>query len=219
MKPLSELHGRNVVVYDCEIKKTIDGKTVTWADFHLMGISVACLFDYRTGDFSVYMDDNLPELAHRLNTADLVVAFNQLGFDNELVRKSGLDLKPDSLLKNYDMLLESRVAAGWVDGTTRPKGMRLDDHLEATFGKSSMKTADGADAPGMFQRGEIGKLTSYCLADVAREKKLFEHIWTKGVVRTRAHGERRLRHPIEMLIESMPCPSRSEAMAPPPSQL
>ncbi len=217
MKPLSELHGRNVVVYDCEIKATIDGKAVTWADFDKMGVSVACAFDYRSGDFLVFMDDNLQELAQLLNRADLVVAFNQLGFDNQLLRASGLDLKPDSVLKNYDMLLESRVAAGWRDGTTRPKGMRLDDHLEATFGKASMKTADGADAPGMFQRGEIGKLTSYCLADVAREKKLFEHIWTKGVVRTRAHGEKRLRHPIEMLIEGMPAPA--EAQAPPPSQL
>lgn len=226
MKSISELKGRNVVVYDCEIKKPVDGKTVTWETHHLMGISVACLFDYRTGDFSVYLEDNLPELAHRLNQADLVVAFNQINFDNRLLRASGLDLKPDSQLKNYDMLVESRRSIGWSDGMQFPRGMKLDDHLEATFGKASMKTADGADAPGMYQRGEMGRLISYCLADVARERKLFERIWEKGHARTATHGERKFRHPLEMLIEQMPAPGKDPkpdqvdaASVPPPSQL
>jgi hypothetical protein len=199
MKPLSELQGKNIVVYDCEIKNCVgdrvNGKEITWETHELMGISVACLFDYQTGDFSVHLEDNLDELAARLNRADLVVAFNHINFDNRLLRGSGLDLKPDSELKNYDMLVESRLSIGWTPNKPFPKGCRLDDHLEATFGKKHMKTADGAEAPKMFQRGELGKLISYCLADVAREKKLFEKIWTTGEIRTATHGMHNPRHP------------------------
>jgi hypothetical protein len=199
MKTLEDLKGRNIVVYDCEIKREIgsrvEGKEITWDTHELMGISVACLYDYQTGDFSVHLDDNLQDLAARLNRADLVVAFNHINFDNRLLRASGLDLKPDSELKNYDMLVESRLSIGWKPNQPFPKGCRLDDHLEATFGKKHMKTADGADAPKMYQRGELGKLISYCLADVAREKKLFERIWTEGMIRTAANGIHKPRHP------------------------
>ncbi len=192
MRNAADLKGKNVVVYDCEIKRCIgdkvDGKEITWETHELMGISVACAYDYRSGDFNVYLDDNLHELAARLNEADLVVAFNNINFDNRLVRASGFTLKPDAELKNFDMLLESRKAIGWTPQKPFPKGCRLDDHLRATFGEQFMKTADGAEAPGMYQRGEMGKLISYCLADVARERALFEHIWETGTAKTQAHG-------------------------------
>lgn len=185
-----ELLGKNIVVYDCEIKEPVDGVKITWDRHHLMGLSVACLYDYRADDWNVYFDKDLGALCERLNTADLVVGFNTTGFDNKLLRALGGPLKSDEELKNWDILDWSRRSTGWRPSGRFPTGLRLDDHLRGTFGEAFMKTADGADAPGMWQRGELGRLVSYCLADVKRERMLFEHIVKTGYVITATHGKR-----------------------------
>lgn len=186
------LNGKNIVVFDCEIENDVDGKVVTWERKDLMGFSVGCLFDYLTGDWGVYFKEDIQRFADRLNSADLVVGFNILGFDNELIRAQGGDLKSDEFLSHYDMLYYSRLAAGWKPGGRYPHGLKLDHHLEATFGKENMKTEDGAMAPKMWRDGRRGEVVSYCLADVKREKMLFEQIVTKGWVKTEAHGQKAL---------------------------
>lgn len=184
------LRGKNVVVYDCEIENVIDGKEVTWGTYDKMGFSVGCLYDYLSDDYHVYFRENVQELCDRLNIADLVVGFNTTGFDNKLLRGLGGDLKPDNLLKNFDILEQSRRAMGWGPDKQFPKGMRLDDHLEATFGAAFKKTADGAMAPVWWKEGKRAKVTTYCLADVKRERMLFEHIVDKGWAATATHGKR-----------------------------
>jgi len=166
------LEGRNVVVYDLEIKKTIDQCSKGWASHDEMGISVGCAYDYRSEKFRVFMDDNMQELVDRLNEPQtIVVAFNHINFDNKLLRASGFNLKPDSELKNYDMLQVSRDGAG-LSVNARVPGFKLDQHLE-TLGLP-MKTGDGAMAPIWWQEGKIGKVIDYCMNDVTQEKNLFE---------------------------------------------
>lgn len=187
--------GLNIVVYDLEIKEPIGKRGVTWDTHHLMGISVGVLFDYRTGDYLIALDDNLPEFVSRLNSADLVVGFNQIGFDNKLLRATRYDLMSDELLKNYDILLESRKALGWKPGDRFPGGCKLDNHLEAMFGKSAMKTGNGELAPELYQQGKLGAVISYCVADVKRTQMVFENIWERGWVKTLQHGLKFVEHP------------------------
>lgn len=184
------LNGLNIVVFDCEIENDVDGKNVTWDRKDLMGFSVGCLFDYRTGDYGVYFKEDIARFADRLNNADLIVGFNILGFDNELIRAQGGALKPDDELNHYDLLQYSRKSIGWTPAQKFPSGMKLDDHLEATFGKENMKTEDGALAPKMWRDGRRGEVVNYCLADVKREKMLFEHVFNYGGASTAAHGQR-----------------------------
>lgn len=183
------LEGKNIVVFDCEIENDVAGP-VTWDRKDLMGFSVGCLYDYFTGDWDVYFKDDIGRMADRLNRADLCVGFNILGFDNALIRAQGGNLLPDSELKTYDLLEYSRKAIGWTPAQRFPKGMRLDDHLQATFGSAFMKTEDGALAPKMWRDGRRGEVVSYCLADVRREKMLFEHVVTNGWAKTPTHGQR-----------------------------
>lgn len=170
---MKSLKGRNIIVYDLEIKNVIDGKEVKWSTPEKMGISVGCAFDYRDYKYRVFMDDNMQELVDRMNEpSTVIVAFNHIQFDNNLLRKSGYDLKPDSELLNYDMMLVSKKGAN----TTNPfhKGFRLDDHLKHL--KLPMKTANGAMAPVWWQEGKIGTVIDYCLNDVTQEKSLFEYM-------------------------------------------
>lgn len=171
-----------VVVYDCEIKNEIDGQIIKWSDHDKMGLSVGVVYDYDTDDYSVYFDRDIQDMAAHLNSADLVVGFNTKGFDEKLLRALGADLKES--LPNFDMLEVSRNAA---KVNMFAKGFKLDDHLEPMFG--IQKTEHGAQAPIMYQKGEMGKLTSYCIADVKREKMLFDHMIKYKWVETKINGK------------------------------
>jgi DEAD/DEAH box helicase domain-containing protein len=197
IKAATPLRGLPIVCYDTEIKACIGEGTppVTWNDHHRMGISVAVAFDYRTGDFHVFFDDNIGELVDLLHSAKMVVGFNQIGFDNKLLRATGLPLRPDSELVQYDILVESRLAVAGPTGNQFLKGLKLDDHLRGTFGESAMKTGHGELAPVLYQQKKWGPLTSYCIADVRRHCMVFENIWEKGWVRTVAHGLKHLADP------------------------
>lgn len=192
---MNALAGKSIVVFDLEIKNEIGKNGVTWKTYDKMGISVGCAFDYRTMDYLVFMDDNIQELRALLAGAEMIVGFNILGFDLPLIASCTKPVDKNPKLEIYDLLFKSREAVGWKEGRNFPTGLKLDNHLEATFGKDHMKTADGAEAPLMWQRGELGKLISYCLCDVKREKMLFEHVIQKKPVKTAAHGEKILELP------------------------
>lgn len=189
-RSLSDLRGKNVVVYDLEIKNVIDGKDVTWKTYDKMGISVGCLFDYETGDSHVYLDDNISELTRRLNDAQLIVGFNILEFDNKLLQATTGGLSLDTASRCYDLLKEVRRSTG----QQFPKGCKLNNVLEGTFGMQ--KTEDGADAPIFYQQHQMGKLISYCLQDVRRERICFEYAYLNGILKTPLHGEHKMRFPL-----------------------
>ena len=178
-----DLKGRNIVVFDLEIKNEIkDG--VSWKDFGKMGISVGCSFNFATNDYKVFMDDNIHELAEDLDKAELAVGFNTLGFDVPLLENIAcLKLIKDH---HYDILFHSRKAHG---GGSFVKGFKLDNHLAGTFGKEWMKTGNGAMAPVWYQEKRMGKLITYCLDDVKREAKLFKYLWENGSVKLDSYGE------------------------------
>lgn len=197
-KTLAWLRGQNVVVYDLEIARLIDevlpdGRVVKWTTPELMGFACAGLFDYETGDTTIYFERELPRLIERLNRADLIVGFNHIGFDNNLLRKQGHGLKPDAELPNYDILEHTRRGLGWTEGKKFPKGCNLDEHLKAMFGMA--KTSNGAEAPKMFQEGRLGELVTYQIADVRRERMVFEHIWLHGTTMTPTNGRALVYHP------------------------
>jgi len=182
------LKGTNVVVFDCETVNPVDGFEITWDDHAKMGISVACMYDFKTDDFSVHLEHaDIDRMVDRFKTADLVVAFNSKGFDNKLLRAHGHEVDEAN---HFDMLEASRRAAGWTEGALYPKGLRLDDHLSAMFGESNMKTMAGEQAPLLWKQGRKSEVISYCLADVKRERDLFIHMMMYGWVETAMHGRK-----------------------------
>ncbi len=211
----------NIIVFDLETKlrpgKREDvaaGRAdCQWDEKHLLGVSVGVSFSYRTGDFTVYLDDNMPALWDELARADMVTGFNietfdipliyaeikNIVMDNESVgvtvreREGRVDKDPvlialDAQLtsiqsKTFDMYHEAKAGAG---ADTYDKGYRVDDLLRATWGADAAKTGNGAFAPDLYKAGKMGELISYCVADVQRERRLFERFWNVG--RLRAAG-------------------------------
>lgn len=200
MKKLQDLYGLPICVYDTEIENCIGENGITWESHDRMGISVAAVFDYRTGDTTVYLKDNMAKLAEHLNSARILVGYNIVNFDNRLCRASGVELKYEEELRCYDMLVEVRKGMGWTEGGRFPGGCKLDDVLVGTFGEKFRKTADGAEAPRMFQRGAMGELISYNIGDVRRERMVFEEAYLRGEVRTPTHGVHRMANPLDLLV-------------------
>jgi DEAD/DEAH box helicase domain-containing protein len=103
-------------------------------------------------------------LIDQLRRADLVVGFNHIGFDYEvLMAFTVLDLKEH--LQSLDLMLDLEKRIGVK--------VKLDAVASATLGTG--KTADGLDAIRWWQQGKISEIARYCCYDVKVTKCVHEY--------------------------------------------
>lgn len=172
---------KDIVVYDLEIKKAIRsrGEDIIpgiqycegWNDHKGMGVSVLCAYDYASGRYRVFCEDNLSEFAD-LVKGKLVVGFNHIRFDNSVcLLGEGIEVGVEA---QYDVLQAVWKASGLgpVFSPSTHGGFKLDDCARVNLGKQ--KTYNGALAPIAWQRGRIGTVIDYCLEDVRLTKLLFD---------------------------------------------
>jgi hypothetical protein len=105
------------------------------------------------------------------NQADLIVGFNSLSFDDNLLRANGFEVPSTS----FDLLVEVRKASGQGDGhyhygITR-KGYALKDLAAANLKYN--KTGSGELAPVLWQQGKHQEVIDYCLRDIRITKELY----------------------------------------------
>ena len=172
-----------MLVYDIEICKAILGKgdqpiegveyCEGWGDHEGMGVSCVCCYDYADDRYRVFMEDNMSDFALLVAGHEVIVGFNNIGFDNKVLAYAWPSLIHHERNlewlneKSYDILAEIRAAGGgWC---------KLDGIIKAN-GLAKGKTGNGAMAPVWYQAGRIGKLCDYCLADVWLTKKLLDLI-------------------------------------------
>lgn len=181
-----------MIIYDCEIEKGIKkndhDNTVNpefadikycdgWRDFDGMGLTVVCAYDYTFDRYRVFMEDNLDELEALIANTDLMVGFNSIAFDNNLLRANGIEVDDG---KCYDLLRAVWEAAGLGPEFRYPShaGYGLDDICKTNFGIN--KTGHGAMAPVQWQRGRYGAVVDYCLNDVRLTKRVLDFIFQNG---------------------------------------
>lgn len=175
------------------------GADCGWGEKDKMGISVGISFDYTSGEYKTYLDDNVMELWELLVDSDMITGFNIVNFDIPLVAAQVINLlgpgatekinrmAQELVSKSYDIFPVSKEGAGVTNPFT--PGFKLDNHLELMY-PHLMKTADGSEAPAMYKEGRMGELISYCIADVHRERLMFEHCWYAGWLMTKAHTDK-----------------------------
>jgi len=165
----------NIIVYDLEIKKRIDGIEVTWDDHDKMGISTLVAYDYNDKRFHVYMDDNINDFIERLLVPGThIVTFNGKHFDDKVLASVQGSLYPteETNTRHIDLLEEI------IQITERRA--KLDDVLRETLGAQMVKSGSGAFAPELWAAGKIGELIDYNLVDTLRTKQLFEFVSKHG---------------------------------------
>jgi DEAD/DEAH box helicase domain-containing protein len=162
------------VCVDVEIQKEIEELPNGWDDTHLMGVSVAVVYEFKTDSYKIYGPKDVDHLKQRLLMADRVSGFNTWSFDFPVIwglparqRVRQLTITCDDLLRRIWIALGLNPDV--FDGRTHG-GWGLDPVAKATIGQS--KTGDGAAAAKLYKAGEWAALIDYCVNDAKMERDL-----------------------------------------------
>jgi len=153
---------KNIVYFDLETQKSAD-EVGGWDKISRMGMSVGVTFSTMRGDYRVYAEKHVNDLLTDLQRADLVVGFNVLRFDYEVLHGyTTFDLRQ---LPTLDMMVD-------VANMLQHR-LSLDAIATATFGVE--KTAEGMQAIRWFREGKLFEIAEYCCYDVKLTRLVHEH--------------------------------------------
>ena len=153
---------KNIVYFDLETQKSAD-EVGGWDKISAMGMSVAVTYSTATGDYHIYGERQVNDLLRELQRADLIVGFNNLRFDYEVLHGyTALDLRQ---LPTLDMLV--------VLQDKLQHRLSLDSIATATFGVE--KTAEGLQAIEWFKQGKLLDIAEYCCYDVKITRMVHEY--------------------------------------------
>ena len=94
---------KNIVYFDLETQKSAD-EVGGWGNISKMGMSIGVTFSSANGEYKIYHEKSVDELIKDLQRADLVVGFNNLRFDYEVLHGyTSFDLRQ---LPTLDMMVE-----------------------------------------------------------------------------------------------------------------
>ena len=143
-----------VLVFDLETKFLAD-EVGGWNNIRKMGVSIAVTYSVGQDLFTTYTEPEVPLLIEALMAAKLVVGYNIMRFDYEVLSAySFLPLR--QTVTSLDLMLHLHDALGY-----RP---RLADLAAGTL--RDTKLGDGLDAIRWFREGKMDKLIAYCQQDV-----------------------------------------------------
>ena len=153
---------KNIVYFDLETKKSAD-EVGGWGNISQMGMSVGVTYSSAACEYKIYGESQVNDLLRELQRADLIVGFNNLRFDYEVLHGyTSFDL---GQLPTLDMLVELQKILN--------HRLSLDSIATATFGVE--KTAEGLQAIQWFKEGKLAEIAEYCCYDVKITKLVHEH--------------------------------------------
>ncbi|HTV39483.1 MAG TPA: ribonuclease H-like domain-containing protein [Candidatus Sulfotelmatobacter sp.] len=153
---------KNVVYFDLETQKSAD-EVGGWNNISKMGMSVGVTFSAATCEYKIYHEKTVSDLIRQLQRADLVVGFNNLRFDYEVLHGyTPFDL---TQLPTLDLMVDLQNKLN--------HRLSLDSIATATFGVE--KTAEGLQAIRWFKDGRLMDIAEYCCYDVKLTKLVHEH--------------------------------------------
>ena len=153
---------RNIIYFDLETQKSAE-EVGGWGHIARMGMSVGVTFSTGRGEYRIYGEKQVDDLLKDLQRADLVVGFNILRFDYEVLHGyTSFDLRQ---LPTLDMLVE-------LQNQLRHR-LSLDAIATATFGVE--KTAEGLQAIRWFKEGRLAEIAEYCCYDVKITRLVHEY--------------------------------------------
>ena len=153
---------KNIVYFDLETQRSAD-EVGGWDNISRMGLSVGVTYSTARGDYRIYGERQVNDLITELQRADLVVGFNNLRFDYEVLHGyTPLDLRQ---VPTLDMLVALQEKL--------QHRLSLDSIATATFGVE--KTAEGLQAIRWFKEGKLVEIAEYCCYDVKITRMVHEY--------------------------------------------
>ncbi len=157
------------IVFDIETTGSFIGR----GDLSQLELTIVCIWDSATNEYSSYLKEELPKLWPILERSDMLIGYNSDHFDIPILNK----YYPGDLtrIKSLDLMKEVQEVLG--------RRLRLDTLAQATLGKK--KSGKGDMAMEWWAKGEIEKLRKYCLKDVEITKDLYEYALKNGSLKYR----------------------------------
>ena len=161
---------KDIVYFDLETQRTANDAG-GWDQKAKMGMSIGVTYSTRLGEYQIFPEQNVDALIQQLVRADLVVGFNVINFDYEvLMAYTIMDLPLQC--RTLDLLVDINNALGHRVG--------LDSVASASFGVG--KTGDGLDAIRWWREGRLLEIAEYCCFDVKCTMKVHEFGRDNGLV-------------------------------------
>ena len=161
---------KDIVYFDLETQRTANDAG-GWDRKRDMGMSLAVTYSTATGEYRIFPEKDVNALVDQLLRADLVVGFNVINFDYEvLAGYTILDLPHTT--RTLDLLVEIEKKLG--------HRISLDSVASATLGVG--KTGDGLDAIRWWREGKLLEIAEYCCFDVKCTRLVHEYGAEHGVL-------------------------------------
>jgi DEAD/DEAH box helicase domain-containing protein len=153
---------KNLIYFDLETQKSAE-EVGGWDRIRDMRMSLGVVYSTLRGDYRVYSEPHVHDLIKELQRADLVVGFNNLRFDYEVLHGyTVLDLRQ---LPTLDMLVDLQNRVG--------HRLSLDAIAAATLNLE--KTAEGMQAIHWYRQGRLLEVAEYCCYDVKLTRLIHEY--------------------------------------------
>ena len=153
---------KNIIYFDLETQKSAED-VGGWDKISAMGMSIGVTYHTGTGNYRIYGEKQVDDLIRDLQRADLVIGFNNLRFDYEVLHGyTAFDLRQ---LPTLDLMIDLQ--------NRLQHRLSLDAIATATFGVE--KTAEGMQAIQWFREGRLMDIAEYCCYDVKLTKLVHEY--------------------------------------------
>jgi len=162
---------RDFVYFDLETQKSAND-VGGWGHKERMGMSIGVTYSTALGEYRIYGEGQVQDLIEQLRRADLVIGFNQISFDYEVLMAYTI-LNLAEQINSLDLMVDMEKHLGH-----RPS---LDAVAGASLGVG--KTAVGTDAIKWWREGKIMKIAEYCAFDVKVTKGVHEYGVEHGFVK------------------------------------
>lgn len=159
----------NIVYFDLESQKLFED--VGGRDASKLLLACGVTWSTQRNDFAVYWEKDAGALVAELRSADLVVGFNIINFDYEVLKPYAPNVNFRSF-RSKDMLQDIFRALNFR--------LSLDSIAKATLGTT--KTADGLQSVLWYRNGELDKVAEYCKSDVDITRRVYEYGRDHGFV-------------------------------------
>lgn len=180
---------RDIVYFDLETRRTAND-VGGWGNKHKMGISIAVTYSTKLGEYRIFQEDETAELIHQLTRADLVVGFNHVSFDYEvLMGHTIFDFREQ--VCDLDLLVDLEKKLG--------HRLKLEAVAAASLGTG--KTADGLEAIRWWQQGKLAEIAEYCAFDVKVTKCVHEYGAKNGFVKYHDRNGREQQVAVEWSVD------------------
>jgi hypothetical protein len=153
---------KNVVYFDLETQRSAE-EVGGWNRIREMRMSVGVTYSTSRNGYRIYSEKQVDELVAELQRADLIVGFNNLRFDYEVLH--GYTVLDLTQLPTLDMCLDLHKKLN--------HRLSLGSIAAATLG--AQKTAEGMQAIRWFREGKLLEIAEYCCFDVKITRLVHEY--------------------------------------------